>query len=50
MKKVFVFLFVAFMVASCTPKTATTPASDSTIVTVDTVQVDSVAVDTVAVK
>jgi PBP1b-binding outer membrane lipoprotein LpoB len=50
MKKVFLFFVVAIAFASCAPKAAeTAPATDSTVVAVDSAAVDSVAADTTAV-
>ena len=50
MKKVFLFCVVALAFASCAPKAADkAPATDSTVVAVDTVAVDSAAVDSAKV-
>ena len=53
MKKVILFFVVALAFASCAPKAAKeAPATDSTVVAVDTAAVDTAAVtaDTTAVK
>jgi hypothetical protein len=50
MKKVFLFFVVAMAFASCAPKAAeTAPATDSTVVAVDSASVDSAAVDSAKV-
>jgi len=50
MKKVFLFCVLALAFASCAPKAAeTAPATDSTVVAVDSAAVDSVAVDSAKV-
>ena len=48
MKKVFLFFVVAMAFASCAPKAAkTVPATDSTVVAVDSAAVDTAKVDSV---
>jgi len=48
MKKVFLFFVVAMAFASCAPKAAkTAPATDSTVVAVDSAAVDTAKVDSV---
>jgi PBP1b-binding outer membrane lipoprotein LpoB len=50
MKKVFLFFVVAMAFASCAPKAADkAPATDSTVVAVDSAKVDSAAVDSAKV-
>ncbi len=49
MKKVILFFVVALAFASCAPKaTEEAPATDSTVVAVDSTVVDTTVVDTVA--
>ena len=50
MKKVFLFIVVALAFASCAPKAADkAPATDSTVVAVDSAAVDSVSADSAKV-